>query len=64
MTELTFFAALPLKMMSFFNGKERTVTYLRDLLKQADWKFIAVHRDQPSVIRFQKVIAVPIQCFQ
>lgn len=59
-TELTFSVALLQKMMSFFNGKERTVTYLRDLLKQADWKLIAVHHDKPSVIRFQKVIAVPI----
>jgi hypothetical protein len=47
-------------MMSFFNGKERTVTHLRDLLKQADWKVIAVHYDAPSVIRAQKVVAVPI----
>jgi hypothetical protein len=60
MTVLTFFTALPQKMMSFFNGKERTVTYVHDLLKQADWELIAVHRDKPSVIRFQNVIAVPI----
>lgn len=45
--------------MSFFNGKERTVTYLRDLLKQADWKLTAVYRDGPSAMRFQKVVAVP-----
>jgi hypothetical protein len=47
-------------MMGFFNGKERTITYLRDLLKQADWKLTAVHYDKPSVFRFHKVVAVPI----
>jgi hypothetical protein len=47
-------------MMSFFNGKVRTITYLRDLLKQADWKITAVHYDAPSVVRFKKVVAVPI----
>jgi hypothetical protein len=47
-------------MMGFFNGKERTITYLRDLLKQADWKLTAVHYDAPSVIRLQKVVAIPV----
>jgi hypothetical protein len=59
MTELIFFA-LPLKMMCFFNGQERTITHFRDLLKQAGWKLSAVHYDTPSVVRFQKVVAVPI----
>lgn len=59
MTELTCFM-VPLKMMGFFNGQERTITYLRDLLDQAGWKLTAVHHDAPSVVRFQKVIAVPI----
>jgi hypothetical protein len=59
MTKLTCLAPSP-KMMSFYNGKERTITYLRDLLNQAGWKLIAVHHDPPSVVRFQKVIAVPI----
>lgn len=60
MTELTCLT-LPAKMMSYYNGQERTITaYLRDLLNQAEWKVIAVHRDPPSVIRYQKVIAVPI----
>jgi hypothetical protein len=49
--------------MGFFNGKERTITYLRDLLNQAGWKLIAVHYDPPSVRRYQKVIADPIQEF-
>jgi hypothetical protein len=47
-------------MMSFFNGKERTITYLRDLLKETGWKLTAVYYDRPSVIRYQKVIAVPV----
>ena len=59
MTKLTFFA-LPPKMMVFFNGLERTITHYRDLLKQAAWKLETVHYDTPSVMRFQKVVAVPI----
>ena len=45
--------------MAFFNGNERTVTHLRDLLNQAGWKLTAVHHDSPSGIRFGKVIAIP-----
>ena len=52
--------ALRLKMMGFFNGQERTITYFRDLLKQAGWKLSSVHYDAPSVFRVQKVVAVPI----
>jgi hypothetical protein len=48
------------KMMCHFNGQERTITCLRDLLKQAGWELIAVHYDNPSLLSFQKVIAVPI----
>jgi hypothetical protein len=59
MTELTFFA-LPPKMMSYFNGQERTITYLRDLFNQAGWKLTAVHHYPQSAVRFQNVIAVPI----
>ena len=51
---------LPRKMMGYFNGQERTITYYRDLLRQAGWKIIAVHYDAASVIRFQKVVAIPI----
>jgi hypothetical protein len=47
-------------MMSYFNDKERTITYLRDLFNQAGWKLTAVHHDPPSAIRYQKVIGVPI----
>ena len=47
-------------MMGLVNGQERTITYLRDLLNQAGWKLTAVYYDAPSVLRFQKVIAVPI----
>jgi hypothetical protein len=47
-------------MMEFFNGQERTITYLRDLLDQAGWRLIAVHYDEPSVRRYQKAIAVPV----
>ena len=57
MTLLTYFA-LPPKMMC--NGKERTITDLRDLLNQAGWKLTAVYHDAPSFVRFQKVIAVPV----
>ncbi|KAH9033352.1 S-adenosyl-L-methionine-dependent methyltransferase [Lactarius pseudohatsudake] len=46
-------------MLGFFNGQERTITALRNLLDQAGWKLIAVHHDAPSVARFQKSIAVP-----
>ena len=61
MTDMTFpsFYLTCRKMMSFFNGQERTVTYLRDLLNKAGWKLIAVHYDKPSVRRYQKAIAVP-----
>jgi hypothetical protein len=46
-------------MMGLFNGQERTIIYLRDLLNQADWKLIAVHHDKPSAHSYQKVVAVP-----
>jgi hypothetical protein len=46
-------------MMGFYNGKERTITYLRDLLNQAGWRLIAVYHDTPTAIRYQKAIAVP-----
>jgi len=46
-------------MMAFFNGQERTVTHLRDLLDQAGWKLVAVRHDAPSVLGLHKVIAVP-----
>ncbi len=45
--------------MCLLNGKERTITDLRDLLHQAGWKLIAVHHDMPTMIRHQKAIAVP-----
>ena len=57
--ELTFFAPPP-KMMGCVNGQERTITYFRDLFKQAGWKLSSVHYDAGSLIRFQKVVAVPI----
>jgi hypothetical protein len=47
-------------MMGYFNGQERTITSFRDLLKQAGWKLSAVHSDAAAVIKFQKLIAVPI----
>ncbi|KAF8262641.1 S-adenosyl-L-methionine-dependent methyltransferase [Lactarius quietus] len=46
-------------MLGLFNGQERTITALRSLLDQAGWKLIAVHYDVPSVMRYQKAIAVP-----
>jgi hypothetical protein len=46
-------------MMTYFNGKERTVTNFRDLLSQAGWNLVDVSRDTSSAIRFGKVIAVP-----
>jgi hypothetical protein len=48
------------QMLCNHNGQERTITNLRDLLDQSGWKLIAVHHDAPSVIRFQKSIAVPV----
>jgi hypothetical protein len=59
MTELTFLRSHP-KMMCCVNGQERTITYYGDLFKQAGWKLSAVHYDAPSVVRLQKVVAVPI----
>ena len=55
-----FIARARQKMMGFFNGQERTITYLRNLLDQAGWKLTAVHNDEPSARRYQKAIAVPI----
>ena len=48
-------------MLAFANGRERTVTDLRDLLNQAGWKLTAVHRDtsSESAAIFGKAIAVP-----
>lgn len=48
-----------LKMMGILNGKERTVTYFRDLLNQTGWKLAAIHHDAPSVFRLHKIVAVP-----
>ena len=45
--------------MGFFNGQERTITYLRDLLNQAGWKLISVHEDKQSARSYQKAIAIP-----
>jgi hypothetical protein len=45
-------------MMGFFNGQERTVTYLRDLFAQAGWKLTTVYYDSPGAIRYQKVVAI------
>jgi hypothetical protein len=53
--------AVLLKMMGYFNGTERTITQLRDLLKEAGWKLTNTHYDPPSAaIRYRKAIAVPI----
>ena len=62
MNELTLFifATPTQKLLGFLNGQERPLTYFRDLLKQAGWKLSSVHCDAPSVLRFQKVVAVPI----
>ncbi|KAH9042198.1 S-adenosyl-L-methionine-dependent methyltransferase [Lactarius pseudohatsudake] len=46
-------------MLGLLNGQVRTITALRSLLDEAGWKLIAVHHDGPSVVRFQKAIAVP-----
>lgn len=47
------------KMLSLFNGQERTITHFRDLLNRAGWKLTAVHYDSLSARRYQKVVAVP-----
>ena len=49
------------KMLAFANGRERTITDLRDLFDQAGWKLTAVHRDtlSESAATFGKAIAVP-----
>jgi hypothetical protein len=47
-------------MLALANGRERTITDLRDLLNQAGWKLTAIHRDTPeSAAMFGKAIAVP-----
>ena len=47
-------------MMGLFNGQERTITYLRDLLDKGGWKLISVRCDKPSARSYQKAIAIPI----
>ena len=47
------------KMLSLFNGQERTITHFRELLDRAGWKLSAVHYDSLSASRYQKVVAVP-----
>ena len=47
------------QVLGLLNGEVRSITALRSLLDQAGWKIITVHRDPPSVARFQKVTAVP-----
>src|SRR6266849_10345502 len=37
-------------MMGCYNGQERTITYFRDLFKQAGWKLSSVHYDAASVL--------------
>jgi hypothetical protein len=48
-------------MLAFANGRERTITDLRDLFDQAGWKLTTVHRDtlSESAAMFGKAIAVP-----
>ena len=46
-------------MLALFNGQERTITALRNVLNQAGWKLIAAHHDAPSVARFERAIGVP-----
>ena len=48
------------KMLGLLNGQERTVTALCSLVDKAGWKLIAVHHNTPSMVRFQRAIAVPI----
>jgi len=48
-----------LLMMGILNGKERTVTYFRDMLNETGWKLTAIHHDAPSVFRLHKLVAVP-----
>ena len=47
------------KMLTLYNGQERTITDFRDLLNRAGWKLVAVHYDSLSTWRYQKVVAVP-----
>jgi len=46
-------------MLGLVNGQERTITAMRSLLDQTGWKLLAVHHDAPSVVRYQKAIAIP-----
>jgi hypothetical protein len=46
-------------MMAFFNGKERTITDVRELLGEAGWKLTDVYRDTSLENMFGKVVAVP-----
>jgi hypothetical protein len=47
------------QMLGLCNGQERTIRALRSLLDGAGWNLVGVHYDDPSVVRFQKAIAVP-----
>ncbi|GJE83945.1 O-methyltransferase [Phanerochaete sordida] len=46
-----------IQMLEFFNGQERTISQLRELLVQAGWKLVGVHRS--PAMGASKAFAVP-----
>ncbi|KAJ7183858.1 S-adenosyl-L-methionine-dependent methyltransferase [Mycena filopes] len=50
-----------LDMMSLFNGQERTVLQLRELLKESGWKLVEVYYGDPFSVGQSKAIAVPAE---
>ncbi|KAI0318073.1 S-adenosyl-L-methionine-dependent methyltransferase [Amylostereum chailletii] len=48
-----------MQMMELLNGKERTITQVRELMKEAGWKLVQVHHGVPFAFSIQKAIAVP-----
>ena len=45
-------------MMEILNGKERTITQVRELMEQTGWKLVQV--DQATGISTAKAIAIPV----
>jgi hypothetical protein len=46
-------------MMTLFNGQERTVLQLRELLAEGGWKLVEVYYGNPFSMGQSKAIAVP-----
>lgn len=47
-------------MMVTLNGKERTITEIRNLMEQTGWKLVQIHQGTASAFSTQKAIGVPV----